>query len=52
MNELQLHVINIDKSQKQSWMKRKKQVAEDYTHFDVIYTKIYNTLYCLRIDMK
>ena len=33
-------------------MKRNKQAAEDDLHFDMVYTKIYNTLYSLRKDKK
>ena len=49
-NELKQHAIDMDKPQNQSWMKRSKQVAEDDLHFDMVYTKIHNTLYSLRID--
>lgn len=50
-NELKQHAIDMDKPQNQSWMKINKKVAEDL-HFDMVYTKIHNILYSLRIDKK
>lgn len=49
MNELQLHVINMDQFQK-TILNEEKQARHrrDYLHFHIISTKMYNTLYCLK----